>query len=609
MNLKLTIILLFGCSAIISQQNSDENVLARVGDKKITVREFKERYELIPQVGRNVKAGEEQQKQQYLYTLIAEKLWALEAEKLSFDTTEIMQTTFPVLEKMYLRDALYKKEVSEKILLDPEEFLEARRRSSYNLLTRYLYSESPDEVYKWYNQLRSGAAFDSLFDKHGKNPGNYYEVGFGKMDKFAEDSLYNLSKGMYSAPIKSPDGYYLFYVDSLTANYYSTENEINTRDSQIRKVVKSRAEDELYAEYFNSFFKGKQINTDGSLFWSFSSIVIDILTKRSEEQNNAGKISIADNDLEIIERRLGADTLNMPFVKYEDNPVSLKEFIRDFFFEGFQTFTTDPQTIRAQLNSRVRYFIERELLARESLKNGMDKNPEVDYYRNMWRDNYLGTLYQKKMLEEISVSDDEIRERYKRQYDTLFSAPDLKIIEILTDSIEIIDDVMNKLNAGESMRDLAAKYSKRQGTIINNGEILISSTSSFGEIGRIARQMEVGEIYGPLMTDEGYSIFELIDKKQPDTSAMRNFNEVKEDLEKQIKIEKLRDKFIDRTAELASKYNLTIDENLLGKVDVSNLSMVVFRYMGFGGRILAVPFVNQFFEWVEQWKKNELSLP
>jgi hypothetical protein len=37
--------------------------------------------------------------------------------------------------------------------------------------------------------------------------------------------------------------------------------------------------------------------------------------------------------------------------------------------------------------------------------------------------------------------------------------------------------------------------------------------------------------------------------------------------------------------------------------------MVVYRYMGFGGRILAVPMTTPFIEWVEKWQKSKDSLP
>jgi predicted nucleic acid-binding protein len=113
--------------------------------------------------------------------------------------------------------------------------------------------------------------------------------------------------------------------------------------------------------------------------------------------------------------------------------------------------------------------------------------------------------------------------------------------------------------------------------------------------------MEVGELMGPIETPDGWSIFKLIDKKEQSTNSdEKTFDEIRNELKSEIRVQKLSEKFVDTTAELASKYGVSIDSNLLESTKVSDLSMFVYRYFGFGGRLTAVPVTNPFTEWVEK---------
>jgi len=66
---------------------------------------------------------------------------------------------------------------------------------------------------------------------------------------------------------------------------------------------------------------------------------------------------------------------------------------------------------------------------------------------------------------------------------------------------------------------------------------------------------------------------------------------------------------IDNTVNLAHKYGVKVNENLLYNLPVTNYNMMVYRYMGFGGRLLAVPLTPTFIEWVEKWQKSQPDLP
>lgn len=78
------------------------------------------------------------------------------------------------------------------------------------------------------------------------------------------------------------------------------------------------------------------------------------------------------------------------------------------------------------------------------------------------------------------------------------------------------------------------------------------------------------------------------------------------DTTKKLSTERLlQDKIDAYIGSLAKRSTVSIDEEKLKKVPVTNSSMVTWRYIGFGGRILAVPQAVRQFDWFYEWKKQE----
>ena len=96
-----------------SQSFIDKNV-ARVGNLTIDDQEFLKRYEMTPGFNRHRKSTIESQKIEFLFSLIAEKLWALESIDRGMDTTDVIKFTTESFTKMFVRDALFKKKFRKK---------------------------------------------------------------------------------------------------------------------------------------------------------------------------------------------------------------------------------------------------------------------------------------------------------------------------------------------------------------------------------------------------------------------------------------------------------------------------------------------------------------
>ena len=55
---------------------------------------------------------------------------------------------------------------------------------------------------------------------------------------------------------------------------------------------------------------------------------------------------------------------------------------------------------------------------------------------------------------------------------------------------------------------------------------------------------------------------------------------------------------------LANKYSVDIYLDNLKRILVTSHHSIIYNYIGFGGRVLAVPLLNINMEWVPEWKSN-----
>lgn len=596
---------------LFAQENN--KVLATIGNKNFTVDEFVQRYELIPQVNAGKQKDEALFRNREFYTIIAEKLWAQYAEELGYDSSDVMKYTYKALEKMYVRDALYQREIKNKAKVDENKIKFAYEKVRRTLYVNFIFSRDKNEINQLYAQLKSGIPFDTLLNKridikYQKTP---IEVNFGAMREDIEDSLFSLPQGGYTQPVDYNDEWYIFRLTSSSFVDFKDSQAFQKALRDAKDLVTDRALDKVYAEYFNKFFVGKKVETNGYLFWSICDRLIEVLQNRKDKDSiQAGaKIALTADDFAVIENKLTPDTLKMNFIQFETEPVTVFQFLREFFYEGFEALSANADTIRSQMQSRVKRFIENELLARQGYKEGLQNLPDVQASTNMWKENYLAKMVKNKFIEDTKLSEDELKDYYDNNKERMSTSIMVNILEILTDNLDDIDTVMKALDKGVEFRDLAKKYSKRLLTKDKGGEFGYFNANLYGEIGQIAANMKIGEVYGPIKVPDGYSIFKLIDKKEPETQAIKPFEEIKDSLRGIARTDKLHKQMVDKTVELAKKYGVKVNENVLHKLDAVNLNMLVYRFMGFGGRILAVPIDPMFADWVEAWQKDEDSLP
>lgn len=588
--------------------------VAKIGSTAISEDEFLERYELTPVFGKHKKGNEGENKLKFLYTLIAEKLWALKALEERLDTTEAMLTTFEAFQKMFVRDFVYQKEIRRSVVITEEEESEAYKRNGTKLFVNYLISTDKEEIDNLYNFLNQGIPFDTILAEspeleEQKTP---IEIVYGQMDEEVEDILFNLKKGEFSKPILTPDGYYIFRIVNKVETILMNQSEQDDSYKRARQIVQARKERELFFKFYEERFRDTKVVADAKLLRSLTVQLSQVLEAKAKQRNTkqGDKIYLEPLEVKKILDYYLSDTLNSIIIKFPEDPITLRKFILMLGFDGFSITETSVNEVFSRLNKRTRSFIEQELIAREGLRKGYQNEPEVRSSLRMWFDNYLFQMLQSKFTDTVEVTEQEAYDFYK-SYSKEYKFPlRMNIGEILTDSLEIVTKVLQEIDNGREFKELAKLYNKRESTKVNDGEYGLTPVTMLGELGRIASMMAIGDVYGPIKLPEGYSIIKLLDKEiEKIDDSRKQFDEMKTKIISDLKYQKVKRFLSTYTADLAIKYGIDINADVLNGIKSTMMNSFGIRYMGFGGRITAAPLLAPQEDWIDEYFQRKNQLP
>jgi len=567
--------------------------LVKIGNEQISVKEFKLRYELSPFL--NTSFNEDSIKYHFLLSLVAEKLFAIEATNSGLGETEKFNFAFKPLEKMYVRDALFEKEIKSKIKIDDQEILKGIIKYNSKLRVEIFSSRDSSRIYRILNELQSGVPVESLSYVDERDSA---EISFGDIkDEVLEDTLFSLFIGESTKPVKTENSWFLFYLKDKISNITSTD-EKNIL-SKVNKIIQDRRAEKAYYKFLQEVFQNKIIEADKDLFLKLSEGMKNIFEqeKIGLPDSTSSQFYIDENNIEKLKIQLGTETLDKTFFTVDETPVTSRDFLADLLLEGFSIKSLDMNELRFKLSKQVKSFIEKEYLANIGYKQGLQNLPEVKEQLEMWKNNYLAQFYKNTFTDSARSNEEEVY-NYFLENQKEEKIKGVNIIELLTDSLEVIEYVLNQIEEGKEFKELAAKFTKREWTKNRSGEFGFFPVTMFGEIGRIANEMKIGDIYGPIKVEEGYSIFQLIDIKETEDSIIQSFAEVKERMTSSLFYEKMNEILTRKTIELAKKYKISLDRSVLNSLEVSKIKMFVHRLMGFGGRIAAVPLTTPWYKWI-----------
>jgi len=598
-------VLLLAFSSISFSQN-DETIVAQVGNEKITAKEFKVRFELSPYIPVNKEIDADTVKYDFLYSLIAEKLWAMDAEKMGIVKTKQFDFYFKPIEDLFVRDALFKQEVENKVTVSKSDLEKGINKSQFTQVVRFISSQDSVSIFEFHKQLKSITNIDSLIPLFNSIDDTIIDVKFGDLDnETIEDTIYSLKKESFSNPFQVDNGWIIFYCRD---NVFTP---LNLGDQQaienIRKPIKRRKLEILFNEYRNNLLKGTNVKINPNTLFLLSNIFWHRLKDKPpvvREENNYFELN--ENDFQEIKTSLSEADLKSLLFNIKEKQILLYDLLSKVAYTGFSITQLDSNAVLSKLAYISKRFVEEQILTEEGYKKGYHLLPQVKSDLNLWRQKYLAQMYLVNTLDSIEVDEEMLINFYNNQFVKSFSTSLVKLQMITLNDLDEIGIVLDKMNAGVEFSVIAEYFGKTDSLVNQNGESDMIPVSLLSDLSNTVSGMSINEIFGPLKRSNGYTILKLVEKTESNDSMAFAYNEVKDRLRSTLRLKILTEKLNEKTANLSIEKNVKIYNNVLDKITSTNIQMFVHRFMGFGGRMAGVPLLTPFSGWMNNEVKEKI---
>ncbi len=530
----------FPCAA------QDDVVLAQIEDHPIAVSEFRAFAANIPKAYQMGKTGIEANRI-LLNGLIDKKLLLAEAERAGIgDELEFKRKVEQFAQDQTVR--LYKSsEIDQQVSIAKEELMQHYRDSHRDRALRYagILVATRDEALELLDELEAGADFRQLAREHslyeatrdqGGDVEKYYAI-----DDTAPPlrSIFSMQVGEISEPLPwggDPQRYVIVKVlDDAPIAFREVAQFVREEVFAQKRLQRALVlRDSLSGQYAPQIHYDKIDHVLMRLALSPEERVA--LPEEGEEvlcHYKGGVLTIDDLVLSAPEKEEGYS----------------RDYERDWIVDYLQD---------AAIPNRI--FLE------EARGKGLDKHQVILAAVANKRSDMLVSALRKREVEERlpPITDAEARAFYDQNPEKFQGFENIVATEILVAFKEQAHSLKEELVGGADAVQLARDYTIRKERAHHEGRLVLSPVGLYQDIYKVAKNLQVGDVGGPVKVRGGYSVFKVEEKQPPPKKPYHIFSQRR--ARAYVKIARSQKAYVQYMRGLHKKYSVEIFEDNLIKV-------------------------------------------
>ena len=524
----------------------DDLVLAQIADQPIAVSEFRAYAANIPKAYQMGKTGVEADRI-LLNGLIDKKLLLAEAERAGIgDEREFKHKLEQFAEKQTVR--LYKDiEIAQRVSIAKEELMQHYRDSHRDRALRYagILVATRAEALDLLDELEAGADFRQLAREHslyeatrdqGGDVEKYYTI-----DDTAPPlrNIFSMQVGEVSEPLPwggDPQRYVIAKVlDDAPVTFREVAQFVREEVFAQKRVQRAQVvRDSLSDKY------APQIHYDK----------IDYLLMRLVLSPEERVASPEEGEEVLCSYKGGALTI-------DDFVLSIPEkeegYSRDYERNWIVDYLQDVA-------------IPNRMLLEEARSKGLNKHQIILAAVANKRSDMLVSALRKREVEERlpPITDAEARAFYDQNPEKFQGFENIVATEILVAFKEQANSLKEELVGGADAVQLAKDYTIRKERAHHEGRLVLSPVGLYQDIYKVAKDLQVGDVGGPVKVRGGYSVFKVVEKQPPPKKPYHVFSERR--ARAYVKIARTQKAYVQYMRGLHEKYAVEIFESNLLKI-------------------------------------------
>lgn len=262
--------------------------------------------------------------------------------------------------------------------------------------------------------------------------------------------------------------------------------------------------------------------------------------------------SATETNPEDIETILSPETI---LASFREQTITLGEFN--------QIWEEVPEDYKLQLDKSLvlDQMISEKLLIQEAKYMGLEEDNDVlEQIKKITEQILVQVLIEREILDKIKVNDEEVLEYYEQNKDSFTEKEQVHLYNILLETEEEAQDVLEQLKAGGDLSEIAIEKSAGPSATQGGDLGYLTRGTIIPEIEEVVFALELEELSEVIKTDFGFHILKITEKKPETVKALE---EVKEDIIQTLLPDKQKEAFENFLEELKSKSEIEINEEAL----------------------------------------------
>jgi parvulin-like peptidyl-prolyl isomerase len=212
----------------------------------------------------------------------------------------------------------------------------------------------------------------------------------------------------------------------------------------------------------------------------------------------------------------------------------------------------------AQKQQIIKNWMQVVTFSKEAQAKGLDKDPVVTEQMEMFKTRLLFELYQKDLLSQVKVSEEEKHKYFEDNNDQFETPGQVRVSRILVPTKEKADEVRRALAQGVLFEQLAKEQSTDGVSKQQGGDIgWVKPGHQEPDLVRVVQTLELNQISEPFSSSVGWQIVKVTDRRP---AVKKQFSDVEKIISQQLLVKKQRDVLEATAKELSEKYAVKIYE-------------------------------------------------
>ncbi len=502
----LLILLAPGLLVVSCSKNREELLVAKVGDRVITLGAFEKAYMTVDPKFLSEDTGIEGFKE-FLNTMINRDIMAIKADELGYDKDPWVVQGMEAFKKVGLQAAYLKIRVGDKINVTEKDLKAAYEKYQTNLQVKQIMIDTKPLADEAYELLKQGADFESVCQRYSTDPdasmgGQVVNAVWGTFEPDFQDVLFNTPVGSFTPPIITQQGWAILKV--IESNQ-PKRRPYEDAKADLEKLVHRQQELRLIAQM------SEDVRARHNFQWYDENIgiVFDALPPDQLLTNPPDRTTEIYPLLQFNER-----DLDKPLVSYDNKSLTVRDF-SDLYDRS--SFFTRPR--REQRYGQIKKFlidyVMNELIVIEMKESRIEEDPMVVRALNVKREQFMvDKLYQDLIDKQTEVAPGEISAYYNDNLERFRRPEERRLGMILTGDRDRATEAYEKVKGGEPFDTVSTRYSipevspqERKGDqFVTQGQ-----SPELDPVGFALK--DVGEVSEPFATSRGWTILKLKERR------------------------------------------------------------------------------------------------